>query len=352
MTREPIKIEGFSEFNTEAADFWKEVLRSRRLSHADIQEIAGGGEASRFINGKTRIELDNVENLLRSEELNFTAEEASRFVRLYLRAHGVSEEGLLHFTRALINPMGARAATKVPDFWKPLLTHALHVIAPRHPKKLGEIGGTLSWTDYQAVEELQGFAAQHGIFHLPVSHSDLTGGISYANSLRDAKVSTNLILIGGPVVNYIAKRAMEILSPTFQFVERTGKDKRGKPWLAIHNTLTGEDLPLPPVITRKSKEISHDFAIIVRAFNPFESSKEMLYIAGYHGYGTWGATRALVHDEAFQHQLKNRLDASETGYFECVVRTEVGDFEPTRTVIEHFKHLKVSRPPTTHPTRR
>lgn len=341
----------FTDFQAESVTLWDKIREETPFTYADLDDVIDGYADNHrpAVEGTDRLPLDKVENLLKPNKLNLSRNAKTKLARFYLRAQEVSEEGLTYFAAALSNPNIPRTIKGVHECWQAFLESPIHVVAPRHPLKLGEVGGYISWTDYQTVEELQHYVAQFGITHLPVSHSDLYGSNLYAKTFRDVRTKTNLVLVGGPVVNHLSKLAMEELKPTFKFVERKGPYTKEQFWLYIDG-LEPEDVPddlesdevRAPIAPEPYDRITHDYAIIVRSYNPFDPSKELLFISGYHGFGTWGAMRGLLSPE-FLEKLYATRQIQTDPYFECVVRTRVVDLEPEIPTIIKTRWFKKPR---------
>jgi hypothetical protein len=330
------------ELQKEAVAFWDAFFKSRGdWNQPRLVSALESDEKTVFqwVNGKARMSIPKVNLLLRTVDARLSPDDSTRLVRLYLRAHGFSESSLLHLTRALINPNSPRSLDDVPAFWRPFLSDKLQVVVPRHPHKLGEIGGVLSGTDIQAVEDLRAFFPQYGLCHLPVTLV-YEGRTDYAEAVITDQLKTHLILVGGSNINPITRRALERIDPVFHFEERKPKARSGRPWLVIRGATADEEWR-SPMISKQKPEIAYDHGIIIRSANPFEPSKQLLFVGGIHGYATWGGLRALL-SETFIHELLNSsgLALSPHDHFECIIKTTVGDLTPNETTVAAIRRLR------------
>jgi len=95
--------------------------------------------------------------------------------------------------------------------------------------------------------------------------------------VEDEDLKNNLILIGGPGVNIITQKVNSKLPITFQRVR-----EKENWYSAFHSNVSGKDYA------------EEEHAIIVKARNPFDKTKEILVLAGRRSYGTRTAILAFL----------------------------------------------------------
>ena len=189
------------------------------------------------------------------------------------------------------------------DLWTTFDHGGLIVILGRFLREFQgfEESGVLGFGDAMALAELRGYLEAHGIHNFSVAYADFVHG---------DMLQSNLVLLGGPDGNGICREVMERLRPDIHF----GDPDRYE--VAVHDSITGETY----VPTRVSgmNRAGTDFAIILRAPNPFASEREVLVIAGSFGYGTWAGVRFATSREFLEHDLV-RTGAR----VECVIEADV-----------------------------
>ena len=176
------------------------------------------------------------------------------------------------------------------------------VLAARlHYSPVFESSGLIGFGDSMACAELRVTLERFGVGNFPVGWADLIHGDS---------LSKNLILLGGPDANAISQDFLMRIKPTL----RCGIDVAGE--IVVHDTISQKTYAPRPI--KEHNRTGTDYGIIIRASNPFNHEKQILYVAGCFGYGTWAGVRFLLSDE-FQ---KEKLFAKGKP-FECLVETEV-----------------------------
>jgi hypothetical protein len=176
---------------------------------------------------------------------------------------------------------------------------SIQEILPSLESYLGdqELSGLMGRGDHDAVVRLQVGLSRIGI---SVVIPEVTGRPS------GDELANNLIVVGGPDVNWLTNALLERLPLKLTIV----RNEIGR--FVVRDLIHGQDYG--PTSDKESGSV-RDYGILVRAKNPFEADKDVMIMAGAHGFGSLAAAAvALQEEEALQRQL-NGFPAG----FECLV---------------------------------
>jgi hypothetical protein len=114
--------------------------------------------------------------------------------------------------------------------------------------------------------------------------------------------SLNLIILGGPSTNRIAREALEYVRPCLNVVD----PGPGMPMLVEDSANIGESSGAEKKVVRAfvanpNRERMTDYGVIVRAHNPFDERKALIVISGAYGYAAEAGVR-LTQTEDFLQQ--------------------------------------------------
>jgi hypothetical protein len=162
---------------------------------------------------------------------------------------------------------------------------------------------------------------------LPSPHGEYKSGISYSDALAAGEIyagfrelgqidlrtpellgndiSKNLVLLGGPKANPVAKRYRELKQSSLNFELHDG---------VIYDRHKQVVLT-PEYLSHEAKTNAHlvaDYGVIVYSDNPFGNATEVLHVAGIKGFGTFAAAVTLI-DRSLIRQAKNSLKSFKTG---------------------------------------
>lgn len=324
------------DLNEQIKSFWVSYFADRQITKVALAKMLGdktAGAVTRWVKDGTLIEGKALGQML--ERRMFSAAEAARIIRLFLRRSGFSEAGISYVRMALNNEEVMRSSVSVegwlaggtprtldsiPSFFKSLLKGSLQIVVGRNLSKIEEVGGYLAVTDLQALVELRTYLGSVGLLNIP---------IAFADQLKHSgdQLKTNLLLLAGGSSNYVSGRIIERIQPTFVLREVD----LPLPRFFVEDLVTGERYA-PPVAPTN---VTHDFGVIIKAKNPFDKSRNVLLVGGVHGYGTWAGIRLIQSEEFLNHPVVLSGDD-----FECLVRTDVeGNAPQTITALE-YRRLK------------
>ena len=231
-------------------------------------------------------------------------------------------------------------------FWRPVISDDLQIVLGGFGDLRGfEASGLIGRGDVLAMNELVayfqkiGYGAPRVSYADELGHYDLTG-----KSLR-----SNMIIIGGPDVNSIARDILDRVNLGVDFAggeideslpmhrqERRLKLHpigRFSQFFAIertnhHEILLIRDLKAPrdqkgsgiyrPSI--KNGKVLIDYGVVARSPNPFDPDKNVVLLGGAYGYGTWGAVR-FAQSPRFLNELKKLPKEAST--IECLFGVEI-----------------------------
>lgn len=230
-------------------------------------------------------------------------------------------------------------------FWRPVISDDLQIVLGGFGDLHGfEASGLIGRGDVLAMNELVayfqkiGYGAPRVSYADELGHYDLTG-----KSLR-----SNMIVIGGPDVNSIARDILDRINlgidfasgqideslsthgregrfklhPRGRFSQFFSTERSNRGILLIRDLTMARDQKRPAIYrpTIKNGKVLIDYGIVARAPNPFDPDKSVVLLAGAYGYGTWGAVR-FAQSPRFLNQLK-RLP-KEASTIECLFGVEV-----------------------------
>jgi hypothetical protein len=107
----------------------------------------------------------------------------------------------------------------------------------------------------------------------------------------------NLILLGGLDTNRVTMAAMDLLKPNVTIVD----PGPGIP-MEVHDLAPDVELSSNPETSSAPREYRAvagqiDYGIVIRAPNPFDTSKAMIIIAGAYGHGSWAGIDLIQQPE-------------------------------------------------------
>ena len=165
-------------------------------------------------------------------------------------------------------------------FWRKFLKEGCAVIVPSVPESYSEaslLGG---------VSDLR-------------AQAEIAGTLSSLNPQKEIRclearfaapwLSGNLVLIGGPITNSVTRRFIQEFKRNgrllFDFQNHdlciyVGEERRR--WMAEWNS---------------EGDITLDYGLIYRGSNPYDERYEIIILAGCHGFGTYGAAKAVLKPE-------------------------------------------------------
>lgn len=143
---------------------------------------------------------------------------------------------------------------------------------------------------------------------------------------REDRAKRNFLLIGSPVINDVTGILMKQLHLPYNFEGPIIKEKEKLV------ELFGEDVKEPVVWIEKdgkkllpqlsdNKKIVVDYAIIIKAQNPFNTSKNVAILAGSYDLGTLATGRVFDRfDLCVLKELKKK--ANKTDYFQAILEVK------------------------------
>ena len=223
------------------------------------------------------------------------------------------------------------ASKQARQFWAPFVeSESLVVIGCFHEFDNFEPTGVMGVGDAIALTELRAFFDA-----LDLRDFD----IAYADRLTTADLATNLIVLGGPDANPVARDIASRLNYTIRFGNPTQYE------VALFDTLTG--LVYAPAAIRQPghTEIVVDYGLILKAPNPLDSTKQVMFIAGSFGYGTWAGVRFIT-----SRQFLENSPVPGDQPLECLIETEIQNGAPQVVRSRIIRPLLNSTPVnSTHP---
>lgn len=197
------------------------------------------------------------------------------------------------------NEMRIRPARR---FWKPFAKDNVRIVIGRFSHLKGyEQSGFLAVGDAMALAELQTFLRTLKFENVIFEYDD---------QLKGDDLKTNLILLGGPDANRITKEVAPRINTSLRF----GNPEK----LEIAITDTVEKTIYAPLGRLGKDDILLDYGLILKAENPFDTSKQVMIIAGSFGFGTWAGVRF-----ATSKSFMNDSIASNGSPVECLIKTDV-----------------------------
>lgn len=229
-------------------------------------------------------------------------------------------------------------------FWRPFMHGRVGFILGRFSDlPMFEPCGLVGAGDNLALTELTSYFQRIGFKRFSVVYADQIGW-------ADRKpLEGNLILIGGPDTNTLAKEVLERLTLGVEFLEVTPQvlaQLRGKP--TVPRSRKGDDGYRVPVFrdrtdgtvhgpTRQGETVLTDCGVVIRCPNPFDRRHSVLILSGSYGFGTWGTARYV--------QTRDFLDAAKgLRSLECIVSVDVVREMPQRTKVEVLRPLEEALP--------
>lgn len=201
------------------------------------------------------------------------------------------------------------ASKQARRFWEPFVeSESQVVIGCFHEFDTFEPTGVMGVGDAIALTELRTFFDVRDLRDFDVA---------YADRLTVADLDTNLIVLGGPDANPIAREITSRLNYTIRF----GNPSRYV--VALFDTLT--DAVYAPAVVQSTDriEVAVDYGLILKAANPLNPSKQFMLIAGSFGYGTWAGVRFVTS----QQFLENSPVPGDQP-LECLIETEIQNGAP------------------------
>ena len=211
---------------------------------------------------------------------------------------------------------------KARTFWRPFLTNDLRLVIGRFLEFEGfERSGLLGVGDAMALAELQNYLGLIG-----VSKSQVV----YADRLDGDALKHTLISLGGPDANAVTRDAVKSIDSKLRFGDPSINE------IAIRDS--GASPPKLYVPSAPDRDgAATDYGLILRARNPFDTTKEMMIIAGAFGHGTLAGTRYVTSQEFLALPAVGARSA-----FECLVETDVVRDAPQAIRLVVARSLKLS----------
>jgi len=215
----------------------------------------------------------------------------------HLRANSQHEHGSV-----ATGPQEATDAQAV-GFWEAFDRGGMTIVLGRFLAEFEQFepSGMVGFGDSMAFAELRTRLEARGIRNFSLSYADFVHG----DLLR-----SNLVLLGGPHANSISREFLEAVKPDLQIGQSSEYD------VCVHDLRTGRHFA--PRGLRGSARKGTDYAVIIRAPNPFERSKQALFVAGSFGYGTWAGVRMVCSSGFPEHP-----DVRSGWPVECLVEAQV-----------------------------
>jgi len=229
-----------------------------------------------------------------------------------------------------------RPYRRIKRFWKPILSGDTQIIVSRFtpdtsdPHMTFEYPGLVGGGDALAMRELTTFFEK---IHTKGVH------VVYVDE-PSVDRTKNLILVGGPGINAVTKDALDLLKPKLQF-------GYARPGLVEIRDLAPEPESDNGNYPSYTPEPGKDYGVIIRACNPFDSTKVAVILAGAYGHGTWAAAILSLQDwfaeqcsqlhsqenklNKYLHWLPRSLMPQEDTHMqqlECVFRVQLFDKRP------------------------
>jgi hypothetical protein len=232
-------------------------------------------------------------------------------------------------------------------FWRPFMHGRVTFILGRFSDlPTFEPCGLVGAGDNLALTELTGYFQRIGFKGFTIVYADQIGW-------ADRKpLEGNLILIGGPDTNTLAKEVLERLSLGVEFLEvtpqvlaqlrgapvipRSRKGGRGKPdyRVPVFRDRTDGTVHGP---TRDGSTVLTDCGVVIRCPNPFDRRHSVLILSGSYGFGTWGTARFV--------QTREFLDAARgLRSMECILTVDIAREMPQRTKVEVLRPVEEAVP--------
>jgi hypothetical protein len=191
---------------------------------------------------------------------------------------------------------------KARHFWKPFADGKLRVIIGRFLEfKSFEESGFVGLGCAIGLTELSAYFEEVGLKEFTVS---------YADRLDGDDLKTNLVLLGGPDANAVTREVIPRISSELQLGNPTNYE------ISIYDSQTTK--MYAPSRSPLTNEIDKDYAVIIRAENPFAPTKQILLIAGSYGYGTWAGVRFAISKQFLDNSI-----VAENKSLECLIETDI-----------------------------
>jgi len=200
-------------------------------------------------------------------------------------------------------------------FWRRFLKEGCAIIVPSVPESYSEASLLGGVSDLRAQAEIAG----------------VLGSLNPQKEIRclEARfaapwLSGNLVLIGGPITNSVTRRFIQEFKRDgrllFEFQNHdlciyVGEERRR--WMAEWNS---------------EGDITLDYGLIYRGSNPWDERYEIIILAGCHGFGTYGAAKAVLKPEIVRELTGHELIA--------VIKIHVYDDIPQTPVLVFSYILK------------
>lgn len=242
-------------------------------------------------------------------------------------------------------------------FLGPAVRGGVQIVASRFTvSDFNEPTGVVGGGDALALRELTNFFEEIGVKRIETVFVD-EGRLN---------ARSNLISLGGQDTNRVTMAAIELLKPNVTIVDPG-------PGIAmeVHDLAPGieghtNEEKSAAQHTYKAIPGRVDYGIVIRAPNPFDTSKALIIIAGAYGYGSWAAIDLIRHpdflrrcEESDLQHLTNQLQVNRlrarfrhvrqiilgsTGNrdwsgVECIFKVQIFDDRPTAPVVLVFRPL-------------
>lgn len=203
------------------------------------------------------------------------------------------------FAKKIWNAFKTRNARR---FWKKITKNDFCVVVGRFRsfgdfEKSGLVGGS----DMQASIELRLHFANAGLPDFDVM---------FADQLLGDELKKNLIVIGLADYESLGK----LILPKIKSTLGLGDVENDEITIYDHK----DEKIYAPVVNSKTRDIETDYAIIIKANNPFNPENSIVLVSGGFGTGTWAGFRYLMGKDVY----KNAIIKSGKN-FECLVEADI-----------------------------
>jgi hypothetical protein len=205
-----------------------------------------------------------------------------------------------------------RRTRRTRKFWKPFSKRDQVSVIMGGDRSFPtfEASGLVGVGDVMALTELQAIFDENRLGRLP---------ITLATSPREAHLETaDLILIGGPDMNWATKAVASRLPARFTFGNPDDRE------IQIKDQKTGTVYrPSDP-----GERDIHDVGLIKLVPNPFDTRRKVLLIAGAFGHATFAGVKLTGQKDFLKHPL-----IAAGSLFECLFSVDIVANEPLAPTI-------------------
>lgn len=139
--------------------------------------------------------------------------------------------------------------------------------------------------EYMAVGEIEHYFKK---IYKKAKFSTMMSPITFAK-IREKYLRTNLIIIGGPIHNQVAKKLLEKKEIPFQFDSDSNL-------LFLKNGVVNKKYIPEKTAVEGCDYFQKDYALIINAKNPWDNSKRIIALMGCRSLGCYGASLFLCNE--------------------------------------------------------